>query len=288
MSTDRDLQNIVRSWLDESVPVLPERVLDAALDQIAATPQRHAFGWARRYSLMTTPVKIGLAAAVLAAVVIGGIWLFPGTGGLGSEPTPSPTPIATPIPSLGTQDSIHAGRYQVDAGPGVQVTVDIPAGWSSNNNWVAIGPRQNAVPDGMAIRFYQVVNLFTDPQSQGELNPPVGPTVANLVDAVVNHPGWTATTPTDITIDGRAGQLVSFAIPADAPLTGSDPKFYMFLDHTGGSIYGWAPEQTFDLYIVDVDGVRVVIEAFHYPGTSADDLAAQRTVVQSVQLDPAP
>ena len=42
MSTDRDVNRIVRSWLEEGVSALPDRVLDTVLDQLPATPQRRA------------------------------------------------------------------------------------------------------------------------------------------------------------------------------------------------------------------------------------------------------
>ncbi len=148
-----------------------------------------------------------------------------------------------------------------------------------------IGPRGNDEPDGMAVRFYAyTLNLYTNPASvaDGQLDPPVGPTVDDLVEAIVGHPAWTASEPTDITIGGNPGQLVSITIPPDAEFT-ADDKFFLFIDAGGGQVWGWAPEQTFDLYIVDVDGVRLVIDSFHYPGTSEDDLAAQREVVDSVE-----
>jgi len=44
MSTDRDTTRIVRSWLDEGVTVLPDRVLDAVLDQVPATPSAEPDG----------------------------------------------------------------------------------------------------------------------------------------------------------------------------------------------------------------------------------------------------
>ena len=47
MSTDRDTTRIVRSWLEEGVTELPDRVLDAVLDQLPATPQRRAPGGRR-------------------------------------------------------------------------------------------------------------------------------------------------------------------------------------------------------------------------------------------------
>ena len=40
MSTDRDVTRIVRSWLEEGATALPDRVLDAVLDQVPSTSQR--------------------------------------------------------------------------------------------------------------------------------------------------------------------------------------------------------------------------------------------------------
>ena len=42
MSTDRDTTRIVRSWLEEGATALPDRVLDAVLDQVPTTRQRRA------------------------------------------------------------------------------------------------------------------------------------------------------------------------------------------------------------------------------------------------------
>ena len=39
-----DATRIVRSWLDEGVTQLPDRVLDAVLDEVPATPQRDGAG----------------------------------------------------------------------------------------------------------------------------------------------------------------------------------------------------------------------------------------------------
>jgi hypothetical protein len=64
----------------------------------------------------------------------------------------------------------------------------------------------------------------------------------------------------------------------------ADDTYYFYADPAGGGIWGFARGQTFEWYIVDVDGERLIIDSFHYPGTSEEDLAAQRAVVESVQL----
>jgi len=96
MSTDRETTRIVRSWLDEGVTQLPDRVLDAVLDQLDTTHQRRATWWpARRYQSMNM-LKFGLAAAVVViAALLGVNYLGANVGGPGvADPTPSPTSTA--------------------------------------------------------------------------------------------------------------------------------------------------------------------------------------------------
>jgi hypothetical protein len=242
---------------------------------------------------MNNAHKGGLAAVVVVPAAIIAIALASCQAG-SSEPTATSTvtvsaePTATPDPRLNGQEPLDPGRYQVNAGLTTGVTVAVPSGWSASGDWVVIGPRGNDEPDGMAIRFYTIPNLAVNPlaHSEGNLDPPVGPTADDMVQAIVAHPGWSASEPEDITIDGHAGQLVSITIPLDAELPVEDGghTFYFYAEPGGGGIWGFANGQTFDWYIVDVDGQRVIIDSFHYPGTPEADLAAQRTIVESVQF----
>ena len=96
MSTDRDVERIVRSWMDEGVTQLPDRVLDLVLDQLPATPQRRPSWLARRTPTMNNYARLGLVAAAVLAVVIVGIGLFGKSVNVGpaSSPTPSPESIS--------------------------------------------------------------------------------------------------------------------------------------------------------------------------------------------------
>ena len=95
MSADRETTRIVRSWLDEGVTKLPDRVLDAVLDQVPATPQRRS-GWsAWRSYRMNTYAKIAAAAAAVVVVAAVAYQFLPppgGIGGPGRTVAPSPTP----------------------------------------------------------------------------------------------------------------------------------------------------------------------------------------------------
>jgi hypothetical protein len=167
-----------------------------------------------------------------------------------------------------------------------RVTAEVPAGWTTDTDWVFIGPSGNSAPGGMAIRFYTVENAFKNPRSvaDGVFDPPIGPTAADLAAAIVGDPSWAATQSADVTLDGRSAKHLQFAVPG----LGSDGRFDMFALAGSPDEFGFASGQIFDLYMVDVGSERVVIDAFHYPGTSATDLAAQQAVINSIQLDPGP
>jgi hypothetical protein len=100
MRTNNDLERAVRLWVAQGSDQLPDPALDAALDLIATTKQRHA-GWlARRISLMNgNALKFGAAAAVIIAAAILGVRFLPGAVGGPSDPTPIPTPTAVTLAS---------------------------------------------------------------------------------------------------------------------------------------------------------------------------------------------
>lgn len=94
MSTDREATRVVRSWLEEGVNRLPDRVLDHVLDQVPTTPQRRS-GWsAWRSSHMNGYVKLAAAAVAVLVVAVVGYQLIP-RGGVGGQPTTAPSPSAS-------------------------------------------------------------------------------------------------------------------------------------------------------------------------------------------------
>lgn len=292
MSTDRETTRIVRSWLDEGVTQLPDRVLDAVLDQVPATPQRRATWWpVRRYQSMNTMLKFGLAATVVAIAALFGVnYLGANVGGPGlADPTPSPAP--TPVTALAGQEDLAAGRYSIASGISMRVTAAVPNGWSAVGSWGVRGPLGYEAPDGSGIRFYTVGNLLNNPSSyaDGLQDPPVGPTVDDLIEAIVEQAEWTSSTPSDTTIGGYQAKHVRITIPDGAEL---DPReiggaFYLFQDEGSGQIWGLEVGQMFDVYVVDVDGERLVLDAFHYPGTPETDRTALDAVVDSIVIGPA-
>ena len=95
MSTDRDTTRIVRSWLEEGVTSLPDRVLDAVLDQVPATRQRRSWWPAWRFAEMNNIAKLLVAAAAVVVVAVISINLFARIDSVGG-PRPSAEPTASP------------------------------------------------------------------------------------------------------------------------------------------------------------------------------------------------
>jgi hypothetical protein len=92
MTTDRDFDRIAEAWLADGPEELSVRVLDAVVDEIHTTRQRHALRLPWRFPTMTMPVR---AAAIVAvgALVVAGVAVLGGAGRGG--PSPSQAPAAS-------------------------------------------------------------------------------------------------------------------------------------------------------------------------------------------------
>ena len=101
MTTPRDPDSLLSAYLTDGIDVLPDRVVDAVLDEAHRTRQRVVFG-PRRRPVMNSTFKVILAAAAAVAVVVVGVGLAlrpPSNPSVGSDPSASPASGPTTIPS---------------------------------------------------------------------------------------------------------------------------------------------------------------------------------------------
>lgn len=106
MTDGRTIERVLDVWLGDGPTEVPDRVLDAVLDEIERTDQRRRFGGALRGWTMTETFKTLVAAAAMLAFVIGGslavrIVSPPSEGATGASAQPgasAPPAAATPAP----------------------------------------------------------------------------------------------------------------------------------------------------------------------------------------------
>lgn len=106
MTTRPSPDELLTTYLMEGMDVLPDRVVDAVLDEVHRTRQRTVLG-PRRTPVMLR--NILAAAAVIVVLVIGGATLLGAFRPNPSVGTPSPSPTAEPSPTAtGTATTLPA------------------------------------------------------------------------------------------------------------------------------------------------------------------------------------
>ena len=227
------------------------------------------------------------AAAVVVVIGVAGIGYAVGTNSLDDEAPADAPPIAvttiapTTVAPTTVAPTTETGVFVGSEGD-VPWTVTMPAGWE-NSGW-------GVVTGSPLFGFVtaQVGNIYADP-CQWESVPPFGPTVDDLVAAWANVPGFDATATTDVTVDGYAGKQIEFTVPNFNEDQCKDGRYGIWQEAIaigdGGPNY-WAqgPNQHNQVWILDVDGTRLVILASYFPDTSPQDRAVLDQMLASIEI----
>jgi hypothetical protein len=311
MTTNQEMERIVRSWLEPGLTTLTDDVLDPVLDQLPATPQRRPWWPARRTPTMNKIVGFGLAAAAGVAVLVVGAQLFgpAGNSGVGAGPmtTPEPSvaaPTKTPEPSAAEPSpSLEA---DLDEGPFlysdelIPITVTIPApGWSMDRLLGLVKNKNNQPPDGAyVIGPWSGANaryIPGDPCRWLSTMPDTpATTVDEIVAALASQASRDASEPVDITLDGHAGKSITLHVPDDAVF--ANGKFTNCDKEKGGRhafcTFGTAtdclmwnaqgPGAIDELWIVDVDGLILLIDGAYYAQTPAEHVDELQAILGSL------
>jgi hypothetical protein len=219
-----------------------------------------------------------------------------------------PASIRPAVPSAATVPTLDAGEELLTAGtyrielesipsgtrgmPAVVFTV--PDGWHNGNGWALY--RAPEAPDGEApivLSFWDVGRVYAHPcQWRGTLYDP-GPSVAELADALAVVPLRNATQPEVVTLDGRPGEYLEWSVPpdidfADCDVDGVEAKFESWSGRGGGDRYQQGPGQLDRLWIIDVDGHRVVIDASDKPFATDAQREELLDIVRSIRFELSP
>ncbi|HET7686310.1 MAG TPA: hypothetical protein VFM19_07910 [Candidatus Limnocylindria bacterium] len=297
MSTQRDVTRIVRSWLKVDAHESADRVLDAVLDALPATPQRRVSWLARRSPVMSTTMRIVLAAAAVAAAAFIGYQALPRSG-VGTNPTPTSSPSATSSPTLAPTATaapaglLPPGTHVLWDSAGVPMTVTIPGpGWygEPGNGFITKDDTSGA-PDGAGIVVFPGIGdlfVYGDPCQWTSSRPDTpASTVDDFVAALAAQPSRDATQPVGITVGGYAGKSITLHVPDDAVFDDCQRgEFRSFVAGVDAARYHQDPGQIDEVWVVDVNGKLVVIDLGYFPGTPAADLAELRSVADSIVFE---
>ena len=208
-----------------------------------------------------------------------------------SAPTPAVTPKPTtslldptpePTASLVTHALTPFGPDDKDPrAASITITFDAPASWERFEG-IGVWVESNGPPEGAALLFYRGGALFNEPcltDEEAGADVPVGPTVDDLVTALVDHPSLDVTSPVDVTLAGYPGKYLDLQVPGDI----STCTTYRPLD---AHHYAQGPGQRWHMWVLDVDGVRVLVETNDFARTSAARLAEEQAIIRSLKIAP--
>jgi hypothetical protein len=195
-------------------------------------------------------------------------------------------PASSSAAGAGTERLIElAGAPTVLEPTFPDVLITLPDGWTGIGGWAF--HRANAI----AVQFWNVDQVYGHPcQWEGTLTRP-GPTVDDLANALVDRPLRNATKPIGVTLDGYSGKYLEWSVPSDADFSKCDTDagvhyFESWTAHGGeGDRYHQGPGQVDRLWILDVRGSRVVIDAFSMPSAKAAQIDELLAVVNSINFE---
>lgn len=167
------------------------------------------------------------------------------------------------------------------------IDITVPQGWDAATKLLSLFPaagRDSRSRNDPALvlgwtNFW--VGLNSQPCSDVSHQKPdiaVGPTADDFVDAVATHPRLDVTDPKPVTLGRYRGQFLSLIGPKDISDCGEEWRPW----DPGPYLQG--EENRWDLWVMDVDGVRVVILAQYFPETPRDVKTDLRAMAESIRF----
>ena len=198
---------------------------------------------------------------------------------------------------------LEPGTYFIDPdgdpSTPLRVVYEVPfEGWAM---W--IGAAKFADDGHVGVSITTVTNLVQHGcRDHSWADPPVGPSVDDLAAELADLAPFRVTSPPrDVTAFGYRGKHLELTVP-DLPVEGEgdDRRFtgceegtlkswVAFVDaaEEGDAFYGYTgPGYREELWILDVEGTRLMIQAGRSRGSPSEDLAERRAILDSIRIEP--
>jgi hypothetical protein len=229
-----------------------------------------------------TPIP-GLAAATLCLGVLGSC----ADGAPGAEEADFVVLVDN-----GTDDTDmiegEPGAYAMTArgsGTPPHAVIDVPSGYA-NFGFFAVWPQSSEDDDTFrSVSYWTVNGVYADPCRRTATAPEIGPAVDDLVAALADQRRTEVTVePAQASLDGHDGVVLEVTVPDDVSRCDEDGR-YVLWEGSPGDAHHQAPAGTTErLWILDVDGQRVVLVAAASANVPASDVSELTAMVASVRF----
>ncbi len=250
-------------------------------DEIVTRVRHHR----RARGAAASVVSVGVVAVI---ALVGGQFLYPDSP---AEISPSGPTVsdAVPLSDLPADSPLDPGRYVLSVAEGpvgeallpLLPVLSVPEGYAGIEG--GIGVTDLTDPFGRYVWAWVVGRVYPHPCSAVEFAETVGPSVADLANALAAQALRAGTDPVPVTVGGYDGLYVELSVPDDVNVELCPLKrFNMWPGR-----WQEAPGQVDMVWIVDVEGQRIVLDASHFPGASSEEVAELRDMVTTATFEPA-
>lgn len=244
--------------------------------------------------------RTAAAALALTAVVGGAALQVAGLGLQQLDRTPLAESTAWPLEEVIRGQSVPAGRYAAafmgnDVEPGPWAELDVPTGFRKG---AASAIRASG---GRRVGLWMIDTVNTDPCFSVDFADP-GPSVRDLADALAAQPILGGTDPVPVRLGGFSGLYLQQTMPADLDwhdcvtalgdsrhnaIAPPLPMYYFDLWREPGVTTGYLnlqPGQIHRVWILDVDGHRLVVDAAFGSTATAAEQRELMKLVRSIRF----
>ena len=181
---------------------------------------------------------------------------------------------------LAALDTTPAGRAHLP-----KIAVTLPSGWQGYQGFAVTKDR--GLTGVMGLSFWDVDQVYGTPctwKSKGMVDP--GTTIGGLAAALSRQPLRNATAPTNFVLAGALGKYVRLSVPRHIDFAHCDKGYFESWTGLGWARDRWeqGPGQVDRVWILNVLGQRLVVDANYLPSATRADRAELDRVVHSIRF----
>jgi hypothetical protein len=166
-----------------------------------------------------------------------------------------------------------------------RAVVEVPEGYGSPGGWTVDRGADGDPENYGSVDFWTVDSVLDHPCRNADTSDP-GPSVRDLADALHEHSGPLATTPRPVALDGHDGLYLEVTAPQR--LNNCINSTYTLWQTDGGFPNATnVPGTVFRIWVLDVDGNRIVVNETTTPNETKADKAEVLAIAESTHfVDP--